>query len=100
MAQTLRGGFQMRSRKGRPDVHIELMLADDGRWTDAAKANPLRLEYSKTAVREIRVRVGDRIWWSLDIDNADSARVNLLADIGQQAAGLGVAFDALCAALG
>lgn len=87
----------MRSRKGRPDVHIELMRAEDGEWKSIS--NALRLEYSKTPVSAIRINVGKETWWSLDIDRAETARASLIADIRHQAEGLGVAFDALCAAL-
>jgi hypothetical protein len=89
----------MRSQKARPVVHIELMLAEDGSWASASNVNVRRLEYSNTPVREIRVRVGSRIWWSLDIDHADGSRAALLADIGRQAKGLRIDFDELRDAL-
>lgn len=89
----------MRTRKERPDVYIELMLANDGHWVSGSKANARRLEYSKTAARAIRVRVGRQIWWSLDVDSAITSRIVLIDDISRQANQLGIGFQSLHAAL-
>lgn len=90
---------QMRSRKARPAVHVELMRADDHSWVSASAVSIGRLELNSAAVREVRVRVGPTVWWSLDIEEAVTSRTTLLANIGQQASGLGVDFEKLRAAL-
>lgn len=89
----------MRSRKARPAVHVELMRADDQCWVSASGVSIRRLALNNTAVREVRVRVGSKIWWSLDVEKASTSRTALLADIVRQASGIGVDFEKLRTAL-
>jgi hypothetical protein len=89
----------MRSQKARPPVRIELMRVDDHSWVSGSPVNMRRLVLLKTPVREVRIRVGETIWWSRDIEGVETARAELQTEIERQAADLGIDFEALRAAL-